>query len=138
MDKTTMIIIGVVAILVVIGIVMYVVKNERYTGFVTINLQATPALGIVAYGIDPVKLNNFFAKHLPNSSVEVSSVDQSAVNPPFQGQIVFTSNSGQTLASVPIASTSWYHTQVLTMAQLEDAIYNNPRLIEVMKKISSM
>jgi hypothetical protein len=138
MDKTTMIIIGVVAILVVIGVVMYVVKNEHYSGFVSIELQATPVLGTVAYNMDPVKLNNFFVKYLPNSSVEVTSVDQSAVHPPFQGQIVFTSNSGQVLASVPIASSSWYHTQNLSVAQLEDAIYNNPRVMEAMKKINSM
>jgi hypothetical protein len=125
----------VVAILISVGISIYVMKNknENYSNFTVVTLNYTPSAASAAQ-LDLNKLANFFERYLPNSSINVSPASRNSIKAPFQAEIIFFSNN-KIQSVVPIASTEWYKTNTISVAQLEDAIYNNPRLVTAMKAL---
>lgn len=134
-----MMIVAIVAVVIIIGVALYLYK-EKFQMPVNVELKASPNLINVAKSLDMQKLSSFIQKYLPNSNTPVIvPVSLSDLSYPFTGSLVFTdASTGKSLSFVPIASATWYKTQNLSLEQLEDSLYNNPRVLETLKNVRSM
>lgn len=132
-----MIIVGVAAVLIIVAIIVFFVK-ERFNASqkLIIKFEFTPMIAKTSSQLDHAQLSAFISKLVPNFTILITDVPQTNVPSPFLAQIVCYTTDNKVLTIIPIASTQWYKTQDLSIAQLNDAIYQNPRVVEELKKIA--
>ena len=132
------ILIGLCALLgiVVIAVAIYIIK-EKYDGNnIVLVLYADTSLSESADKLDLEKLSTFARYYFPNLvSSTVVNVSAGSFKRPYTGALSITIN-GNPEETILIASTDIYKTQNLSVEQLEDAIYQNPHIIDAFKRVS--
>lgn len=137
MNKKTMIIVGVAAVLIIIAVIIFFVK-ERFNASqkIILKFEFTPMITKTSSQLNHAQLSAFISSLVPNYTILITDVPQTNVQSPYLAQIVCYTTDNKVLSIIPIASTEWYKTQNLSIAQLNDAIYQNPRVVEELKKIA--
>lgn len=135
MDKRILIGLCVIVGIIIVAVAIHKIK-EKYDGKnLVLVLYATPSLRESADKLDLEKLSNFTRRFFTNAvSATIVNVTSGSLKSPYTGALSITIN-GINVETILIASTDFYKTQQLTVEQLENAIYENPRVIKAFETI---